>query len=116
LIRVPPAAGRPRVRGLRPARGGQFNAKDFRDVTDEQRVYIGGLPFDTSVGDLTALAGQYVSVTNVRLPIDATGRIRGFGFVTVASADHVADLVKALDGRTFRGRRLRAAEAVPRGY
>ncbi len=54
-------------------------------------------------------------VVRVHLPMDPDGRKRGFGFVTMASADAAKGAIEALKGADIRGRRLVVNLAHPKG-
>jgi RNA recognition motif-containing protein len=54
-------------------------------------------------------------VTDVQLVTDReTGQPRGFGFVTMGSADQAAKAISAMNGATLDGRALRVNEAEER--
>src|SRR5260370_10934389 len=55
------------------------------------------------------------SVVRVHLPMDADGRKRGFGFVTMASAEVAKSAADALRTADLRGRRLVVNLAHPKG-
>jgi hypothetical protein len=78
---------------------------------------VGNLPYDASVEEVegfinTTGAGP---VVRVHLPTDPDGRKRGFGFVTMASADAAKVAIDALRGVDVRGRRLVVNLAHPKG-
>ena len=51
----------------------------------QNKLYVGNLPFSFSETDLSQAFAQYGSIDEVRLITDReTGRSRGFGFVTFA--------------------------------
>ena len=55
--------------------------------------------------DLFKKFGQVISV---RLPTDlATGKGRGFGFVTMVTEAEAKSAMSELDGKSFNGRQLR---------
>ena len=54
-------------------------------------------------------------MVRVHLPMDPDGRKRGFGFVTMASADAAKGAIDALRGADIRGRRLVVNLAHPKG-
>ena len=78
------------------------------------RLYVGNLPFsadEDQIRDLFAQNGREVS--EVKLVTDRdTGRPRGFGFVTMASADDAKAAIADLDGKPMDGRPLRVNEAT----
>src|SRR5262245_59881108 len=80
-------------------------------------LYVGNLPYDASVEEVEALitgTGAW-PVMRVHLPMDPEGRKRGFGFVTMASADAAKAAIDALRGADVRGRRLVVNLAHPKG-
>src|SRR6185436_5379730 len=96
-----------------PASGGMGGAATAPDRT----LYVGNLPYDTSVEEVEALitgtgAGP---VVRVHLPADPDGRKRGFGFVTMASAESAKSAIDLLRGVDVRGRRLVVNLAHPKG-
>lgn len=79
------------------------------------KLYVGNLSFDTIENDLQDLFEQYGKVTEVALMTDrATGRSRGFAFVTMGSAAEGQSAIDALEGKDFGGRKLTVNEARPR--
>src|SRR5262245_40389632 len=79
------------------------------------KLYVGNLSFDTSENDLRDLVGAFGTVTEVNLIMDrATGRSRGFGFVTMATPEAAQAVITALGGKEVNGRTLTINEARPR--
>ena len=79
------------------------------------KMYIGNLSFDTTKQDLETLFSQHGEVTDVHLPTDRdTGRPRGFGFVTMDSAQAMESAIKEIDGTDVDGRTIKVNEAKPR--
>ncbi|HET6204668.1 MAG TPA: RNA-binding protein [Planctomycetota bacterium] len=80
------------------------------------RLYVGNLPFTVDEDALRALfveAGH--TPTDVAVVKDReTGRSRGFGFVTLASAGAAQEAANALNGKEFEGRALTVNEARER--
>jgi len=65
--------------------------------------------------DLQDLFAQHGPVTDVNLMQDrATGRPRGFGFVTMATPEGAQAAIQALSGKEVQGRALTVNEARPR--
>lgn len=79
-------------------------------------VYVGNLPWQTTEDDLAALfEGEFGPVIDVRIIQDpVTGRSRGYGFVELASREHVPRVVASLNGCEFNGRALVVCVARPR--
>ena len=65
-----------------------------------KRLYVGNLPFNTTEDEIKALFGQHGSVESVNFIRDLdSGRMRGFGFVEVATDDAAVMIADAeLDG------------------
>ena len=83
----------------------------------DRTLYVGNLPYDASVEEVEGLitATGAGPVVRVHLPMDPDGRKRGFGFVTMASADAARGAIDALKGADIRGRRLVVNLAHPKG-
>jgi len=76
-------------------------------------IYVGNLSFNVTVEEVRALFGAYGTVDNVNLITDReTGRLRGFGFVEMASGGNEA--INALNGKELGGRNLTVNLAKPR--
>ena len=96
--------------GPRSAGGPQANAPD-------RTLYVGNLPYDATVEEVEGLIGATSAgpVVRVHLPMDPEGRKRGFGFVTMASAEAAKAAIEALSTANVRGRRLVVNLAHPKG-
>ena len=78
-------------------------------------IYVGNLPYAASAADVAALFEPF-GAPDVHVMTDrATGRSRGFAFVTMPDAAARA-AIAALHGRTLDGRTLRVdvAAGAPR--
>jgi nucleolin len=102
----PGGPGGPRA----PGGGGGAQAPD-------RTLYVGNLPYDATVEEVQTLVNSAVadSVVRVHLPMDADGRKRGFGFVTMASAEAAKTAEVALRSADLRARRLVVNLAHPKG-
>src|SRR5258708_1001939 len=80
------AAGPPRARGPRAGPRGPGGAPQ---QAPDRTLYVGNLPYDATQQEVQTLVNGVAadSVVRVHLPMDADGRKRGFGFVTMASAE-----------------------------
>jgi RNA recognition motif-containing protein len=79
------------------------------------KLYVGNLSFNTTENDLEDLFNQYGAVSEVALMTDhATGRSRGFAFVTMGSAAEGNAAIEATNGKQVAGRNLTVNEARPR--
>lgn len=82
----------------------------------DRTIYVGNLPYDATEEEVDALfrdrgAGP---VQRVSLPVDESGRRRGFGFVSMPSAEGANAAIEALRGADLRGRPLFVNLAHPR--
>ena len=76
-------------------------------------IYVGNLPFSATADAIQELFSPYGTVESVNLITDqATGRLRGFGFVAMASGAHEA--IAALHDKDLDGRTLTFNLAKPR--
>lgn len=107
--------GRPGERG--PSSGGGGGGGAGPAGAPDRTLYVGNLPYDASQEEVEALINGTGSgpVVRVHLPMDADGRKRGFGFVTMASAEAAKAAIEALRGADVRGRRLVVNLAHPKG-
>lgn len=83
----------------------------------DRTLYVGNLPYDATQEEIeTLLTGLGVEpVLRVHLPLDQDGRKRGFGFVTLGSADVAKNAIDQLRGAELRSRRLIVNLAHPKG-
>jgi len=76
-------------------------------------IYVGNLPFTTNEEEIRGLFNAYGEVESVNLITDRdTGRLRGFGFVSMASGGDEA--INALNQHDLGGRTLTVNIAKPR--
>ena len=110
----PRREGGPRVPGGPPSVGGPGLGPA---AAPDRTLYVGNLPYDATVEEVEGLINGTGSgpVARVHLPMDPDGRKRGFGFVTMASAEAARGAIEALRGADIRGRRLVVNLAHPKG-
>lgn len=78
------------------------------DYRDTAYIYIGGLPFDLSEGDIVTIFSQYGEPVHVDLIRDKeTGKSRGFAFLKYEDQRSTDLAVDNLGGATVLGRMLR---------
>lgn len=78
------------------------------------KLYVGGLPYSVTEGQLEEIFSQHGSVQSARVISDKfTGQSRGFGFVEMASAEEAQKAIEALNGTQLEGRTLVVNEARP---
>ena len=79
------------------------------------KLFVGNLSFNTTENDLNDAFAAHGTVTEANLMMDrTTGRPRGFGFVTMSSAEEAGKAMEALNGRELDGRALTVNVAKPR--
>jgi cold-inducible RNA-binding protein len=79
------------------------------------KLFVGNLSFNVTENDLQDLFAQYGTVTEVNLMLDrASGRSRGFAFVTLETPEAAEAAIQALNGKNWEGRNLSVNEARPR--
>src|SRR5262245_2811384 len=79
------------------------------------KLFVGNLSFNTTEHDLQDAFAAHGTVTEANLMTDrATGRPRGFGFVTMSSPEEAQNAINALNGANLDGRNLTVNEARPR--
>jgi nucleolin len=107
------APGGPRTTSGPPGPRGPAGAAQSPDRT----LYIGNLPYDATIEEVQTLINGVApdSVVRVHLPMDADGRKRGFGFVTMASSEAAKSAEVALRTADLRNRRLVVNLAHPKG-
>ncbi|MCC5835462.1 MAG: RNA-binding protein [Opitutales bacterium] len=78
-------------------------------------IYVGNLPYSTSEDALSEMFGSYGAVSRVKIISDfATGRSKGFAFVTMDQAEEAEAAIEALNGSELEGRALRVNAAEDR--
>jgi len=78
-------------------------------------IYVGNIPYKVTEEDLSGVFADYGTVKRVYLPTDReSGRMRGFGFVEMASEAEEDKAIETLDGADWMGRELRVNKARPR--
>lgn len=71
------------------------------------QIYIGNLAFTASKPDLQTLCAEFGEIANIHIPVDrASGKPRGFAFVTFADED-AATKSLALNNMQFLNRQIR---------
>jgi len=79
------------------------------------KLFVGNLSFNTTENDLQDAFTAHGTVTETNLMMDrATGRPRGFGFVTMGSDEEAQKAVEAMNGKSLDGRPLTVNIARPR--
>ena len=79
------------------------------------KLFVGNLSFNTTENSLQDAFAAHGTVLEANMMMDrATGRPRGFGFITMSTAEEAAAAMGALNGKDFDGRALTVNVAKPR--
>jgi len=79
------------------------------------KIFVGNLSFDTTEDSLRTLFAEKGAVEEVSIVTDrATGRPRGFAFVTMANHTEARTAIETLNGVELDGRKLNVSEARPK--
>ena len=80
-----------------------------------QKLFVGNLSFNVTENDLQDAFAAHGTVLETNLMMDrATGRPRGFAFITMSSPEEAQKAIAAMNGATLDGRNLTVNEAKPR--
>src|SRR5512137_884833 len=78
------------------------------------KLFVGNLSFNITENDLQDAFAAHGTVIEANLMMDrATGRPRGFGFVTMSSPEEAQKAIDALNGKELGGRALTVNIARP---
>ena len=79
------------------------------------KLFVGNLSFNTTENDLQDAFAAHGTVVEANLMLDRmSGRPRGFGFVTMSTAEEAQKAIDALNGASVDGRNLTVNIAKPR--
>lgn len=77
-----------------------------------KKLFVGNLAYAVTDDDLRELFSQAGTCEDASVVLDRdTGQSRGFGFVTMGTADEAERAKQQLDGTDLKGRRLRVDAA-----
>ncbi|XP_028672069.1 cold inducible RNA binding protein b [Erpetoichthys calabaricus] len=81
-------------------------------MSDEGKLFVGGLSFETSERSLEDVFSKYGHVSEVVVIKDReTHKSRGFGFVTFENPEDAKDAMIAMNGKSVDGRQIRVDQA-----
>jgi len=79
------------------------------------KLFVGNLSFNLTENDLQDAFSAHGTVTEANLMMDRmTNRPRGFGFVTMSTAEEAEKAIQALNGAQLDGRAITVNVARPR--
>lgn len=80
-----------------------------------KKLFVGNVSYDTTELELQDLFATCGPVEEVNLVMDrATGRPRGFAFVTMGTPEAAEQAIQTITGKNINGRSLSVTEARPR--
>jgi RNA recognition motif-containing protein len=86
-----------------------------RDTGGPTKLFVGGLSWNTTADDLRAAFSPFGTLVDAMIISDrATGRSRGFGFVTFESSSAADEAIKQMNGKELDGRSLKVNRAEAR--
>ncbi|XP_063214144.1 cold-inducible RNA-binding protein isoform X2 [Chroicocephalus ridibundus] len=92
--------------------GHRTSRASVRMASDEGKLFVGGLSFDTNEQSLEQVFSKYGQISEVVVVKDReTQRSRGFGFVTFENIDDAKDAMMAMNGKSVDGRQIRVDQA-----
>ena len=82
---------------------------------DKKKLFVGSLPWSLSSHSLRELFAQYGEIVDAVIISDsATGRSKGFGFITFANEADAAKAQSEMNGKDVEGRSVVVNFAKPR--
>lgn len=79
------------------------------------KLFVGNLAYKTTENDLHDAFSAFGTVTETNLMVDrASGRSRGFAFVTMSTPDEAQRAIQGMNGATLHDRQLTVNLARPR--
>ena len=81
-----------------------------------KRLYVGGLPYETTDDELKDLFSEAGTVESAKVVTDRySGRSRGFGFVEMSTDEEAQKAVESMNGKQIGERSITVNEAKPMG-
>ncbi|GER31877.1 pectin lyase-like superfamily protein [Striga asiatica] len=94
--------------------GLDFSAGEEPRFSPDLKLFVGNLPFNVDSSELAGLFEQAGNVEMVDVIYDkATGKSRGFGFVTMSTVEELETVVQQFNGYELHGRSLRVNSGPP---
>ena len=83
-------------------------------MSEEHKIFVGGLAWATDDARLNDAFSQYGEIAEAKVIMDReTGRSRGFGFVTFTTSEAVTEAIE-MNGQDLDGRQIRVDRAQSR--
>lgn len=81
---------------------------------EKMKLYVGGLPFETTEEELQKLFEEYKPAETTLIKDKFSGRSKGFGFVTIDDDAQAKEAIDKLNGKEVGGRSITVNEARPK--
>lgn len=92
------------------------SSRSVLSVILSKRLYVGGLPYETTDDQLKELFSEAGSVESANIVTDKySGRSRGFGFVEMSNDDEAMKAIESMNGKQVGERTITVNEAKPMG-
>jgi RNA recognition motif-containing protein len=87
----------------------------YQKTSMNSKLFVGNLSFNVTENQLQDAFAAHGTVLETNLMMDrATGRPRGFAFITMSTAEEAKSAISAMNGTELDGRSLTVNEAKPR--
>ncbi len=83
-------------------------------MDNNNKLFVGGLSWDTTEDSLRKFFEKFGKVLEAKVVSDrATGRSKGFGFVTMATAEEAKKAISEANNQELDGRTIKVDKAQP---
>lgn len=80
------------------------------------KIYVGNLAYGVTDEDLRETFAEFGEVDSAEIIKDRfSGQSKGFGFVEMSDNSSADAAIKALNGKSFKGRNIKVNQAQPKG-
>lgn len=83
------------------------------DLAETGRLFVRNLPYACTEEDLRSHFGKWGPLADVKLPVDANGKQKGFAYITFMMPEQAITALSGSDGKVFQGRILHVLPAKP---
>uniref|UniRef100_A0A7S2R930 RRM domain-containing protein n=1 Tax=Mucochytrium quahogii TaxID=96639 RepID=A0A7S2R930_9STRA len=81
-------------------------------AAESGRLFVRNLSYKTTEADLETLFSRQGPISEVHIPLDDSGRSRGFGYVLFTVPEDAVKAIAALSGKIFQGRLIHILPAL----
>eukprot|EP01138_Halocafeteria_seosinensis_P002857 gb/GECG01002918.1/.p1 GENE.gb/GECG01002918.1/~~gb/GECG01002918.1/.p1 ORF type:complete len:897 (+),score=177.71 gb/GECG01002918.1/:1-2691(+) len=86
---------------------------DDESLIETGRIFVRNLPYSCSSEDVQQFFQHYGEIADVNIPVDSSGRSKGFAYVTFMIPEHAVTALSEGDSSIFQGRILHILPAKP---